>query len=40
MSFAEDLSERDPESAKLLEEMAEEEKGHRHLPRTRSRSFL
>ena len=31
MSFAEDLSERYPESAKLFEEMAEEEKGHRHL---------
>ena len=31
MSFAEDLSERYPESAKLFQEMAEEEKGHRHL---------
>ncbi|MBK5649999.1 MAG: rubrerythrin [Alphaproteobacteria bacterium] len=31
MSFAEDLSERYPESAKLFEGMAEEEKGHRHL---------
>ena len=30
MSFAEDLSERYPESAKLFEEMADEEKGHRH----------
>ena len=30
MSFAEDLSERYPDSAKLFEEMAEEEKGHRH----------
>lgn len=31
MTFAEDLSDRYPESAKLFEEMAEEEKGHRHL---------
>src|ERR1700753_4427230 len=31
MSFAEDLSERYPESAKLFEQMAEEEKGHRHM---------
>src|SRR5579864_9566718 len=31
MSFAEDLAERYPESAKLFEQMAEEEKGHRHL---------
>jgi erythrin-vacuolar iron transport family protein len=30
MSFAEDLAERYPESAKIFEEMAEEEKGHRH----------
>ena len=30
MSFAEDLSERYPDSAKLFEEMADEEKGHRH----------
>src|SRR6201996_6883728 len=30
MSFAEDLTERYPESAKLFEQMAEEEKGHRH----------
>ena len=30
MSFAEDLAERYPESAKLFEQMAEEEKGHRH----------
>lgn len=30
MSFAEDLSERYPASAKIFEEMAEEEKGHRH----------
>ena len=30
MTFAEDLAERYPESAKLFEEMAEEEKGHRH----------
>src|SRR6202022_2270732 len=30
MPFAEDLAERYPESAKLFEEMAEEEKGHRH----------
>jgi rubrerythrin len=31
MSFAEDLAERYPDSAKLFEEMAEEEKGHRHM---------
>jgi rubrerythrin len=31
MSFAEDLAERYPESAKIFEEMAEEEKGHRHM---------
>ena len=31
MSFAEDLAERYPKSAKLFEEMAEEEKHHRHL---------
>ena len=31
MSFAEDLSERYPDSAKLFVEMAEEEKGHRHM---------
>ena len=31
MSFAEDLAERYPESAKLFEEMAEEERGHRHM---------
>src|SRR5258708_8946873 len=31
MSFAEDLAERYPESAKLFEEMAQEEKGHRHM---------
>ncbi len=31
MSFAEDLAERYPDSAKVFEEMAEEEKGHRHL---------
>jgi rubrerythrin len=30
MSFAEDLSERYPESARIFEEMAEEETGHRH----------
>src|SRR5258708_9409409 len=30
-TFAEDLAERYPESAKLFEEMAEEEKGHRHM---------
>ena len=30
MSFAEDLAQRYPESAKLFEQMAEEEKGHRH----------
>ena len=30
MSFAEDLAERYPESAKVFEEMAEEEKDHRH----------
>jgi erythrin-vacuolar iron transport family protein len=31
MTFAEDLIERYPDSAKLFEEMAEEEKGHRHM---------
>jgi rubrerythrin len=31
ISFAEDLAERYPDSAKLFEQMAEEEKGHRHL---------
>src|SRR5881397_2922394 len=31
MSFAEDLAERYPDSAKLFEQMAEEEKGHRHM---------
>ena len=31
MTFAEDLEERYPESAKMFEEMAEEEKGHRHM---------
>src|SRR5436190_19893837 len=30
-SFAEDLAERYPESAKIFEEMADEEKGHRHM---------
>src|SRR3981081_2882309 len=30
MSFAEDLAERYPASAKVFEEMAEEERGHRH----------
>ncbi len=30
MAFAEDLKERYPDSAKLFEEMAEEERGHRH----------
>jgi rubrerythrin len=30
MSFAEDLSERYPDTAKVFEEMAEEERGHRH----------
>jgi erythrin-vacuolar iron transport family protein len=30
MSFAEDLAERYPESAKIFEKMAEEETGHRH----------
>jgi erythrin-vacuolar iron transport family protein len=30
MTFAEDLRERYPDSAKLFEEMAEEERGHRH----------
>jgi rubrerythrin len=30
-SFAEDLAERYPDSAKIFAEMAEEEKGHRHL---------
>jgi erythrin-vacuolar iron transport family protein len=31
MSFAEDLRERYPDSAKVFEEMAEEERGHRHM---------
>ncbi len=31
MSFAEDLAERYPDSAKIFEQMAEEEKGHRHM---------
>ena len=31
LSFAEDLAERYPDSAKVFTEMAEEEKGHRHL---------
>ena len=31
MSFAEDLAERYPDSAKVFEEMAEEETGHRHM---------
>ena len=30
MTFAEDLAERYPDSAKMFEEMAEEERGHRH----------
>ncbi len=30
MSFAEDLAERYPDTAKIFEEMAEEERGHRH----------
>ena len=30
LNFAEDLSERYPDSAKIFEDMAEEEKGHRH----------
>ena len=31
MTFAEDLAERYPDSAKLFEQMAEEERGHRHM---------
>ena len=31
MAFAEDLAERYPDSAKLFEQMAEEERGHRHM---------
>ncbi len=31
MAFAEDLKERYPDSAKVFEEMAEEERGHRHM---------
>src|SRR5690348_10167700 len=31
MTFAEDLAQRYPDSAKLFEEMAEEERGHRHM---------
>jgi rubrerythrin len=31
MTFAEDLTERYPDSAKVFEEMAEEERGHRHM---------
>ena len=30
-TFAEDLAERYPDSAKLFEQMAEEEKSHRHM---------
>src|ERR1700752_1378686 len=30
MSFAEDLQQRYPDTAKIFEEMAEEERGHRH----------
>jgi rubrerythrin len=30
MSFAEDLKERYPDTAKVFKEMAEEERGHRH----------
>src|SRR6187431_3255165 len=32
MTFAEDLAGRYPDSAKVFEEMAEEERGHRHRP--------
>jgi erythrin-vacuolar iron transport family protein len=31
MSFAEDLAERYPDSAKVFKQMAEEESGHRHM---------
>jgi erythrin-vacuolar iron transport family protein len=31
MTFAEDLADRYPDSAKVFEEMAEEERGHRHM---------
>jgi rubrerythrin len=31
MTFAEDLAERYPDSAKIFVEMAEEERGHRHM---------
>ncbi|WP_022723851.1 iron exporter MbfA [Rhodopseudomonas sp. B29] len=31
LAFAEDLAERYPDSARLFEEMAEQEKGHRHM---------
>jgi len=31
MTFAEDLAQRYPDSAKVFEEMAEEERGHRHM---------
>ncbi|MCK1746113.1 rubrerythrin [Bradyrhizobium sp. 139] len=31
MSFAEDLKDRYPDSAKIFEQMAEEERGHRHM---------
>src|SRR5689334_18558935 len=31
MAFAEDLKDRYPDSAKIFEEMAEEERGHRHM---------
>jgi erythrin-vacuolar iron transport family protein len=31
MTFAEDLAERYPDSAKVFEEMADEERGHRHM---------
>src|SRR6202045_170871 len=40
ISFAEDLAERYPESAKLFEQMAEEEKTHRHrLPEMYEKRF-
>jgi hypothetical protein len=31
MTFAENLAERYPDSARIFEQMAEEEKGHRHM---------
>ena len=40
MTFAEDLAERYPDSAKIFEEMAEEERGHRHMAARNVRAAL